>query len=141
MEIRKLIPITLLMVLSSSCAAKDYSFKEDTNKVMFKNYTLAVCINMAYGESSEPLLKEASLAANGYREFSNIDLSAYEASRGLISKWLSKDYASKQGGQINLMKCIDLYNSPDLDNIFIQFDPCKNKNSWLDQNEFIKHCE
>ena len=140
MEIRKLISLTLLTIFSSSCVSNEYSFKEDTDKVKFKNFTLAVCMNMAYGESSDALLKEASLAANGYREFSNIDLSAYEASRSLISKWLNKDYASKNGGQINLMKCIDLYNSPALENLFIQYDPCKNKESWLDQDEYIKHC-
>ena len=140
MEIRKLISIALLVFFSTSCTSSEYSFKEDTNNVMFKNYTLSVCINMAYGATSESLLKEASLAANGYREFSNIDLSAFEASRALISKWLTKDYISKNGGQINLMKCIDLYNSPELEKLFIQHDPCKNKEFWLDPDEYIKHC-
>lgn len=140
MEIRKLISFTLLTFLSSSCVSNEYSFKDDTERVKFKNFTLAVCMNMAYGESSDTLLNEASLAANGYREFSNIDLNAYDASRNLISKWLNKDYTSKSGGQINLMKCIDLYNSPDLENIFSKYDPCKSKESWLDQNEYIKYC-
>ena len=140
MEIRKLIPLLLIVFFSSSCASNEYSFKEDTNEVMFKNYTLSVCLNMAYGETSESLLKEASLASNGYREFSNIDLSAYEASRELISKWLNKNYLSKSGEQINIMKCIDLYNSPELQNLFKQHDPCNNKDSWLDPDEYIKHC-
>jgi len=140
MEFGKLVSIVMIVCFSNACASNEYSFKGDTNKIMFKNYVLSICINNAYGDTSNPLLKEASQAANGYREFSNMGLDAYEAARHEISRWLKKDYSSKHGGQIRLMKCIDLYNSPALEKIFNQYDPCKDKKVWIDQSEYIQQC-
>ena len=95
---------------------------------------------MAYAGESERIRADVSVALSGYREFGNIALEAYEKVRNLTELWLAKDYPSKQGEQIQIMKCIDLYNADALDAIFDEFDPCKTPEAWLDQEEYNMRC-
>ncbi len=141
METKKLIVIFILALLSLSCSSHEHIYKVSSEEVLFKNFTLAVCLNMAYGESSEKLLREAAYAASGYREFSNVSLDAYDEVRNEIKKWLKKDYPSKHGGQIDIMKCIDLQNSSRIKNIFSKYDPCKTRASWLDEKNYQVKCK
>ena len=96
---------------------------------------------MAYEGESDKLESNVAQAASGYREYSHISLDAYEEVRATISKWLKKDYSSKSGGQVELMKCIDLYNHDDLKVVFEKYNPCKSQDSWFDEDEFKLRCE
>ncbi len=141
METKKYATAVVLLFMSTSCVSQDHDFKSDSEETLFKNFTLSVCLNTAYGQSSQQLLNEASKAANGYREFGHIALDAYQQARQAVDIWLKKDYSSKSGGQIEIMKCIDLYNSDELSAVFEKYDPCKTKEAWLDQEEFKSKCE
>lgn len=140
MDIKKLISILALSMLSNIALAETHLFKNASEEILFRNFTLAICTGMAYEKESKQLATDVGRSASGYREFSHIDLEAYEESRKLVSKWLAKDYQSKHGGQIDLMKCIDLYNSKELKDLFIKYDPCKNRDAWLDEKEYMKKC-
>jgi len=141
MGIKKLSYLLLLLLLPISCNADNHAFKTASEEVLFKNFALSICLGMAYTDLSKKFTNQASSAANGYREYSHISLEAYEEARAVVKKWLKKDYKSKQGGQIQLMKCIDLYNHSDLRNIFAKYNPCKSPDSWLDRKEFNKSCK
>ena len=141
MGIKKLAITFTLMVVSVSCSAGTHPFKNASEETLFKNFTLSVCIGMAYEGESEKLSSNVNKAASGYREYSNISLDAYEDARSVIRKWLKKDYSSKHGGQIELMKCIDLYNHIDLKSVFNKHNPCNLKESWLDQNDYKLRCK
>jgi len=141
MGIKKLIISFTLMLITVFCSAGTHPFKNASEKRLFRNFSFSVCIGMAYEGESEKLSSNVNKAANGYREFGNISLDAYDEARSIIQKWLKKDYRSKHGGQIELMKCIDLYNHIDLVNIFNKYNPCNSKDSWLDDNDFNLRCK
>ena len=141
MGTKKLSYLLFLFILPISCNAEKHSFKSASEETLFKNFTLSICLGMAYKDASKEFVQQVSSAANGYREYSHISLEAYEESRTVIKKWLKKNYESKQGGQVQLMKCIDLYNHSELHNIFLKYNPCKSPDSWLDRNEFNKSCK
>lgn len=141
MGIKKLTISFILMLITASCSAGTHSFKNASERTLFRNFTLSVCIGMAYEGESEKLSSNINKAASGYREYGNISLDAYEEARSVIRVWLKKDYSSKHGGQIELMKCIDLYNHIDLDKIFNKYNPCDSKESWLDQDDFKLRCK
>jgi hypothetical protein len=131
----------LLALFTLSCNAEVHSFKNASEEMLFRNFALSICIGMAYEGESEKLDSNVNSSASGYREFSNISLEAYEEARSVIQLWLKKNYKSKHGGQINLMKCIDLYNHDDLIEIFNKHNPCNAKDSWLDPDDFKLRCE
>ena len=141
MDISKLIAVLFLLAISNQSLADKHPFKTANEETLFRNFSLAICTGMAYEKFSKEIATDTGKAATGYREYSHIDLQAYEESRKLVNKWLKKDYQSKHGGQIDIMKCIDLYNSKELIRLFKRFDPCKNRGAWLDAKEYQQRCE
>lgn len=141
MDIKKLATITTIMLFSLSCNAEDHAFKSAKEEILFHNITLSLCLGMAYERKSEYFTNQFSQATNGYREYSNISLDAYDELRSLIKKWLKKDYKSKGGDQNNFMKCTDLSNSDDVKELYSKFDPCKSSESWLDRDEYNMRCK
>ena len=140
MDTKKLIFLSLLYLLSSCSSAPSSSgFKKADEEILFKNFVLASCIGHAY-EDSNSLEIHVGSALNGYREFSHISLEAYEEGRKLVKEWLKKDYKSKSGEQINIMKCIDLYNHSDLNKLFSKFDPCDRPDAWINKRKYKAKC-
>ena len=80
-----------------------------------KNYALSTCL--ADGYKSEEVVKDAAAAARGYLEFGELPLEAYTEATLLGRKFLSKEYKSMSGEKLILMKCIDFYNSKELDRL------------------------
>jgi hypothetical protein len=141
MGIAQLVVIVCSVYLMSACHAADHRFKQESEKTLFSNFTLALCLGMAYEKDSQKLASDVGKAASGYAEFGHMDLEAYEEARELIKTWLKKDYQSKTGGQVEIMKCIDLFESEDLTNLYLKHDPCKKPDQWLDESEFKSHCK
>ena len=140
MDTKKLIFFGLTYFsLSCSSALSTSSFKSASEETLFKNFILASCIGHAY-EDSDSLEIHVGSALNGYREFSHISLEAYEEGRELIEEWLKKDYKSKSGEQLGIMKCIDLYNHSDLDKLFSKFDPCHRPDAWISKRKYKSKC-
>ena len=77
-----------------------------------KDFALSVCISNGY--KSEQVVKDSLQAAGGYLELGSFPIDAYDEAEKLGKTFLAKNYESKQGGQITLMKCIDLFHSKEL---------------------------
>ena len=101
----------------ASCASHRPS-EESKEEFLFKNFILANCLATAFEGSTTAA--DAHRAANGYMELGNMPFEAYEKSSSLVETWLRKSYESKSGGQIETMKCIDLYRSPELKALYIK---------------------
>ena len=84
--------------------------------------------------------RDFNKSANGYMQRGNMPIEAFEALRSSVDTWLSKDYPSKNGGQVNSAKCFDFYSSEDLAKLFTKYNPCASKASWLDKEEYEKQC-
>ncbi len=112
----------------------------NTKRKKYYFITLLFHYAWAYERKSEYFTNQFSQATNGYREYSNISLAAYDELRSLIKKWLKKDYKSKSGDQNHFMKCTDLSNSNEVKELFRKFDPCKSPSNWLDSDEYKLRC-
>ena len=80
-----------------------------------KNFALSTCI--ADGYKSDEVVKDSTVAAGGYLELGSLPFEAYEEAASLGKKFLAKDYRSISGEQITLMKCIDFFQSRELDQL------------------------
>lgn len=81
----------------------------------FKNYALCTCI--ADGFQSEEVVKDAAAGARGYLEFGDLSLEAHTDAVKLGRQFLGKEYKSKTGGNLVMMKCVDFYHSKELDTL------------------------
>jgi len=141
MDIKKLIATIAIIFFTSACNANGHAFKNAQEETLFKNITISICLGMGYEGKSSYFTNQFSQATNGYREFSNLSLDAYEELRTLVKKWLKKDYSGKNGNQNNLMKCIDLGNSNEIKSLYERYNPCRTPESWLDKKEYKLRCE
>ncbi len=82
----------------------------------FKNYALSFCIANGY-PSSQEVVDDAAAAARGYFEFGSLPIEAHTEADLLAIKFLKKEYKSKDGEPLTMMKCIDFYHSKELDKI------------------------
>ena len=80
-----------------------------------KNFALGTCISDGY--KSNEVVKDSSAAAGGYLELGRLPFEAYEEAALLGKKFLEKEYPSKSGEKLTLMKCIDLFHSSELDQL------------------------
>ena len=74
-----------------------------------KNFALCTCISEGY--KYEEVVKDTSAGAGGYLELGSLPFEAYEEATILGRKFLEKEYKSKSGEKLILMKCIDFYHS------------------------------
>lgn len=83
----------------------------------FKDMALSTCVARAY--AAAPKVKsDGEAAASGYLEFGDFDVErGGEPLAALINRYLDRRYGSFQGPSVklNMMKCIDLYHSDELD--------------------------
>ncbi len=80
-----------------------------------KNFALSTCI--AQGYKSGEVTKDSSAAAGGYLELGSFPMEAYAEAASLAKKFLAKEYQGKHGEKLTLMKCIDLFNSGELEQL------------------------
>lgn len=80
-----------------------------------KNFALSTCV--ADGYKSDEVMKDSTAAAGGYLELGGLPFEAYEEAASLGRKFLAKEYQSKSGEKLTLMKCIDFFHSKELDQL------------------------
>ena len=88
---------------------------EYSSSQYLKNFALSACIAQAY--KSDEVVKDSRAAADGYLQLGSFPFEAYEEAASLSKKFLEKKYLSFTGDELTLMKCIDLFNSKELDRL------------------------
>jgi hypothetical protein len=81
----------------------------------FKNYALSTCI--ADGFEAQEVVKDAAAAARAYVEFGDFPLQAHTDATLLGRKFLGRNDPSMSEQKLTLMKCIDFFNSKELDEL------------------------
>ncbi len=61
--------------------------------------------------------EDAFQTASGYLEYSNLNLDYYDNLKKIVDKYVSITYSSSTGSSLHTMKCIDLYNSKELNDL------------------------
>lgn len=112
---------------------------ENLESINFHKFAYSICIGSAF--KSNDVKEDANRSANGYMEHGNISLNSYEELRLRIENWLAKQYQSKSGKSLQIMKCNDFLYSGEIQEIYKKYDPCISKDRWLDEEDFIKQCK
>lgn len=108
----KIMIIVFAWFILTGCATGQKSTKQYSSIQYLKNYALCTCI--ADGFESKEVIEDAAAGARGYLEFGDLPLDAYTQATLLGRDYLKKEYKSMTGQKLVLMKCIDLYNSKEL---------------------------
>lgn len=135
MDVKGIISIIGFMYLTA-CAVQPLNDSDELKN--FRNYALGSCLGAAFSGTEAAADLNKTLNAN--MELGNMPLQAYEELRELNKVWLAKDYPSKHGGQINSMKCFDMYDSAQVLELYKKYDPCKTKETWMNSASFEKAC-
>ena len=123
--------LTAILVLAWAAApSNSWSMDDPTNSPQaggrtyaqnYKDMVLADCIATAY--KSEPeAAQDAGSSASALMDWAYFDLEqAPQAGRPLVDRFLARDYhnplveSERQGVRFELLKCLDLYHSKELD--------------------------
>lgn len=111
----KIAYILFIITVFVGCASQQSILKKYTPIQYLKNYALCTCI--ADGFESSEVIKDSAAGARGYHEFGDLPLEAHTEATLLGRKFLEKEYKSITGEKLILMKCIDFYNSKELDEL------------------------
>lgn len=136
MGIKKL--IVAVVIFNIIGCATNINNPRSLENINFYNYANTICMGSAFTDNE--IKGDANRSANGYMEHGNISLDAYQELRDRVDIWLIKDYMSKSGGSLQIMKCNDFYNSGDIQEIYQKYNPCRSSDSWLDSADFEKQC-
>ena len=107
--------IAFLAALLAGEAQADNVRVEYSPSQYLKNFALSACINQGY--TSDEVVKDSKAAAGGYLELGRFPYQAHEEAAALARKFLAKEYLSIHGDKLTLMKCIDLFNSKELEQL------------------------
>ncbi len=100
------------------------ALKSHDNQIkLFKYWALARCgATLSKQAGSAALEEDWSNTAAAYLEYSTVPLEANEAAQALVEKFLKTTTRSgSTGGSYESMKCIDLFNSKELDALASQY--------------------
>lgn len=111
------IALLLFAFMIVSCAnEKDSNSESAHQESIFKNWVLSRCLSYTF---KDPIQKQDALnTASAYLEQSTLSVEQLTSSEPLIKNYLSKKYDGSIEGTFNTMKCIDLFNSSDLDTLY-----------------------
>lgn len=108
----------LHLILLVALAAKAHGGKayvQYSPREFFKNYALSSCIADAY--DADQIKLDASSAAAGYLELGEGPLEAFTEATILGREFLRRTYQGKKETSYNMLKCIDLFHSAELDSL------------------------
>ena len=109
--------ISVMIFLLTSCASSEYKNVEYKHqKEIFKNWVLSRCLSYTFTDKSQK--QDALNTASAYLEESKLSVEQLLSSEPLIKKYLSIIYQGSIKGTFNTKKCIDLFNSKELDDLY-----------------------
>jgi hypothetical protein len=82
---------------------------------VLKKWALSRCLAKAAGES--PAGDDAAKTAAAYLEMGKAGIEVYERLDELAGGYLAREYTGSVKGNYNTMKCLDLYDSDELDKL------------------------
>ncbi|MEY4582957.1 MAG: hypothetical protein RL701_7660 [Pseudomonadota bacterium] len=115
---KSIIPAAFAALLISCAGQNKPSAHADTALVeerLLTKYAISQCI--ARGYPTETIATDANAAAGGYLEHGNLEVDAYGEAVALAERALARVYKGQHGESLNVMKCLDLLGSRDLEQL------------------------
>ena len=91
-------------------------------RIRLKNMAFCDCVTYASLSSKDSVLIVNDGSAAGYFELGNYSKEAYGLIDSLAKEYSKISYPSKEGRSLIFMKCLDFYNSKQLQNAIIKSD-------------------
>jgi hypothetical protein len=110
--------VAVILVASAAFCQKRPKY---TAVQYLKNYALSTCV--ADGFRTGDVFKDAAASARGYMELGDLAMEAHTEATTLGRKFLAQEYKSASGTSLTMMKCIDFYNSVELETLAQRYAP------------------
>lgn len=104
--------IGLVCLMTMSCATTGTLLKAQENEM---KYAVAYCLSQSYPNSE--FSNDAEYVAGAYLQKGSFGIDMYEKIREYVSQYRSEKYVSKHDRNLNVMQCIDLYDSRELSSL------------------------
>ncbi len=105
----KLASALLCCTMTASCAAPGAQDYPPLNEV---KYAVAYCLSKSYPDSE--FSADAGYISGAYLQKGDYGIDTYEAIRDFVDSYRSQPLPSKHDKNLNIMQCIDLYESAPL---------------------------
>lgn len=103
--------VLLVIALSSYATASD----ESLNVSNELKYSVAYCISKSYPDSN--IESDSRYISGAYIQKGDFGIDMYEVLREFVDSYRKNKYQSKHGRNLDIMQCLDLYESIELANI------------------------
>lgn len=134
----RIIMVFMALCLSASGFGQGLTPEElAAERLKLKNYAFCECLGFVYKEYDSLWIRDGSTA--GYFETSDYAIEVYDTLRSRAEAFSRKVYKSYNNSPLGLMKCLDFYNSTELDSLLRSLDDeiiVENVVSW---RRFINH--
>ncbi len=98
-----------------ACASGSAGAQQNTQATLLKKWTLSRCLAKAGGQT--PAGDDAAKTAAAYLEMGAAEIEVYEKLDALAGSYLGREYTGSVKSNYNTMKCLDLYDSEELDRL------------------------
>lgn len=110
----KFVAISLITVVCSSFVGATTSDTK-VQKTLYKSWVLSRCLSAISSENDK---QDYLNTASAYLERSNLPVEAFIKAEPLIKQLLGETYTGSIKGTFESKKCIDLFNSDELDSLY-----------------------
>ncbi len=105
----KLASALLCCAATVSCATPETTDRSTLNEV---KYAVAYCLSASYPDSE--FSKDAAYVSGAYLQMGDYGIDTYATIRDFVDTYRSEPLLSKHDRNLNIMQCIDLYESDSL---------------------------
>lgn len=113
------IALVVISLLIASCnIVKKNTDEIAQQKEVYKSWVLSRCLSKGLTDSVSQ--QDALNSASAYLEQSLLPVESLTNAEPLINKFLAKDYQGSITGSFNTKKCIDLFYSKELEDVFVK---------------------
>lgn len=104
-----------VLLASASCATTSQVAGQKEQAATLKHWALCKCLAMAFPDT--PAGDDAAKTAAAYLEFGTAPIESYEDLKILAGDYLKRTYSGSVPSSYNTRKCIDLYESSELEQL------------------------
>ena len=114
---RRMLLLLISLITSCADAEQQNSVNIADQKNIYKNWVLSRCLS--YILPNKEAKQDALNTASAYLELSVLPVEVFLNSEPLIQVFLKRKYQGSIKGTFEIKKCVDLYNSSELDKLYI----------------------
>ncbi len=113
----RLVMVSLFIIFLASCANTKRDIANTDDQVStYKNWVLSRCLSYTFQNEQDK--QDALNTASAYLEVSILPVEMFLSSEPLIQEFLDRSYQGSIIGTFKVKKCIDLFNSDELDKLY-----------------------